>query len=141
MSKDENRWYYWIMGVILLLIAGLSTYMVVGNLTSWATASGQVMDVVERTVTDEGTGEAQTLLFPVVVFTTHEGKKQVVELDQGEVESSYAMGDEITVHYDLRDPQIAGLENGGELPLLWMLSAGCASVGLVYVGFQIKKPD
>ena len=62
-------------------------------------------------------------------------QKQVVELDQGEVESSYEMGDEITVYYDRRDPQIASLQGGGgELPILWMLSAGIALVGLVVVG-------
>ena len=123
----------------MLLIVGFSTYMIARNLTSQASAPGQVMDVVERTVTDDGMGEAQTLLFPVVVFTTEAGKKQVVELDQGEVEASYEMGDEITVYYDRRDPQIASLQSGGgDLPLLWMLSAGIALVGLVFVGLQLK---
>jgi hypothetical protein len=139
MKKNADRGFYWLVGAILLLIAGFATYMIARDLTSQASVPGQVMDVVERTVTDEGTGEAQTLLFPVIVFTTQAGTKQVVELDQGEVESSYEMGDEITVYYDRRDPQIASLQGvGGDLPILWMLSAGIALVGLVFVGLQLK---
>jgi len=139
MKKNADRGFYWLVGAILLLIAGFSIYMIANDLTSQASAPGQVMDVVERTVTDEATGEAQTLLFPVVVFTTQAGSKQVMELEQGEVEASHAMGDEITVYYDKRDPQIASLEaSRGGLPVLWMLSAGVALVGLVIAGLQLK---
>ena len=141
MKKNADRGFYGLVGAILLLIAGFSTYMIARNLTSQVSVPGQIMDVVERSVTEESTGQAQTLLFPVVIFTTEAGKKQVVELDQGEAVSSYEMGDEITVYYDRRDPQIASLQGGGgELPILWMLSAGIALVGLVVVGMQFKQP-
>ena len=130
------------IGVLCLVIAGISAVGAVRQLGREVEAPGEVVDVVLRRTRDSETNQLQEYYYPVVTFPAADGAQQEVQLDEGSWPAAYGVGDKVTVLYDSGQPSQVRIKSGASTLLLWLLPLITGVVGFVFtaVGVVVGWP-
>jgi len=107
-SKTMENTILWIfsgVAVIMLLVAGISSFFNIQKLSKEQSADGVVVDVVKRReYVNEQDRVYNDYYFPVVQFTAADGKTRQVQMSEGSSSQEYEKGNQVTVLYDSEHP-------------------------------------
>ncbi len=127
-------WVFTGVAMIMLLIAGISSFNAVAKINGEASASGRVVDVIERkqyvNVQDRIVEE---YYYPVVEYVSSDGKRHIVQLSEGSNPASYAVGDEVTVLYAPEHPLDARIKSFESSALMWVLPGITGILGVAFL--------
>jgi hypothetical protein len=137
-SKTMENTILWIFGgvaVLMLLIAGISSFFNVQKLSKEQSADGVVVDVVKRReYINEQDRVYNDYYFPVVQFTASDGKTRQVQMSEGSSSQEYERGNQVTVLYDSERPLDARIKSVGSSMLMWILPGITGILGIVFGG-------
>ncbi|MBK7320797.1 DUF3592 domain-containing protein [Candidatus Villigracilis affinis] len=130
------------VAVLMLLIAGISSYFAIQKISKEESAPGRIADVVVRKeYINEQDRITRDFYYPVIEFTASDGKKRTVQISEGSDSPYYEKGDEITVLYDPEHPLDARIQSAGSNALMWILPAITGILGIAFTGavLVVKK--
>lgn len=137
-SKTMENTILWIfsgVAVIMLLVAGISSFFNVQKLSKEQSADGVVVDVVKRReYVNEQDRVYNDYYFPVVQFTASDGKTRQVQMSEGSSSQEYEKGNEVTVLYDPGHPLDARVKSAGSSMLMWILPGITGILGVCFGG-------
>ena len=123
------------VAVIMLLVAGISSYGNIRKLSREDSADGVVVDVIKRReYINEQDRVYDDYYFPVIQFTASDGKSRQVELSEGSSSQIYERGTKVTVLYDSEHPLNARIKSTGSSMLMWVLPGITSILGIVFGG-------
>lgn len=123
------------VAVIMLLVAGISSYGNIRKLSREDSADGVVVDVIKRReYVNEQDRVYDDYYFPVIQFTASDGKSRQVELSEGSSSQIYERGTKVTVLYDSEHPLTARIKSTGSSMLMWVLPGITSILGIVFGG-------
>lgn len=127
------------VAALMLLIAVIASANNILKINREESALGVVVDMTMRLQYDEEDrdrviGEAY---FPIVEFTTKDGKRRRVQLNEGSFPAAYEVGDEVTVLYEPEQPTDARIKSGGSTALMWILPGITGILGIAFLGAVI----
>lgn len=133
---------FFIIAVLMLLVAAVSSFTVIDQVNREMTAPGSVVDTVEH----QESGDNSVFSYPVVAFTDRDGKDHTVQVSEGSSPPEWAVGDAVTVRYDPANPEGARIESWTSDLLLWLLPGITGIVGIgfllaVLLVFMIMRPE
>jgi hypothetical protein len=123
----------------MLVIAAISSYTNLKNLSREQSAPGHVVDLVVRqsqvNSSESGTPAVyQDFYYPVVEFELPDGTRKTVQLAEGSWPPSYEKGEAVTVLYDPQRPLNARIQSASSTVLMWILPGITGILGLVFLG-------
>ena len=130
------------VAVLMLLIAGISSYFAIQKISKEESAPGRIADVVVRKeYINEQDRITRDFYYPVIEFTASDGKKRTVQISEGSDSPYYEKGDEITVLYNPEHPLDARIKSTGSNALIWILPAITGILGIAFTGavLVVKK--
>lgn len=130
------------VAILMLLIAGISSYFAIQKISKEESAPGRIADVVVRKeYINEQDRITRDFYYPVIEFTASDGKKRTVQISEGSDSPYYEKGDEITVLYDPEHPLDARIQSAGSNALMWILPAITGILGIAFTGavLVVKK--
>ncbi len=135
---------FFLVAAILLVVTVLSGLQAARRMGKEVAASGQVVDLVERTSTTyTKKGEKQTQIYahPVVKFALASGQPQQFELQEGTWPPAYHVGEAVTILYEPQHPEDARIKNSLGAFSLWLSPLITCVVGLIFgaVGLVILR--
>jgi hypothetical protein len=137
-SKKMESVILWIfsgVAVIMLLIAGISSFFNLQKLSKEQSADGVVVEVVKRReYVNEQDRVYNDYYFPVVQFTPSDGKTRQVQMSEGSSSQEYEKGNQVTVMYDSEHPLDARIKSAGSSMLMWILPGITGILGIVFGG-------
>jgi hypothetical protein len=122
------------VAVLMLLIAVISSYRAVVRINKEESASGRVVEIIERQYVNEEDRVVQDYYFPVVEYVSADGRPHTVHLTEGSSAPSHEVGDEVTVLYDPEHPLDARIKSFGSSALMWILPGITGILGLGFLG-------
>jgi hypothetical protein len=122
------------IGVLALAWGAIDLVRTVHFVKNAEHATGTVVDV-SREIDDEG----DEFFYPVVRFTTAEGKEFEFKSDSGSNPASHSTGDEVDVLYDPDDPDDAQLSGFFDLWLFTIVPFAIGTGFLGVAGFQLRR--
>jgi hypothetical protein len=126
------------IAVLMLLIAGLSSTNAVLKMNREESASGRVVEIIQRReYVNEQDRVVQDYYFPVVDFVSADGRRHSAQMTEGSSTPSQEVGDEVTVLYDPEHPLDARIKSAGSSLLLWVLPGITGILGLAFLGAVI----
>ncbi len=126
------------IAVILLGIAVFSAMQSARAAANETSASGRVVDQVERQTYDTESQRYQVYAHPVVAFSMTNGQPQRVELQEGYWPPTYHTGDTVTVLYDPARPEEAHIKSFLGAISRWLLSAITGGMGLIFLTIALS---
>ncbi len=136
----NSKWPLWVMGIFLLValialtMGVLTTIGAIRTIRSQLSTPGKVVELVVHPYRDPDTWRVTNYSYPIVEFTTLEGKPMSVELSEGSYPPSYVAGDEVTILYDAHNPERATIKSITNTALQWLAPVIGLFVGLVFLG-------
>ena len=130
------------VAILMLLIAGISSYFAIQKISKEESAPGRIADVVVRKeYINEQDRITRDFYYPVIEFTASDGKKRTVQISEGSDSPYYEKGDEITVLYNPEHPLDARIQSAGSNALMWILPAITGILGIAFTGtvLVVKK--
>jgi len=123
------------VAVLMLLIAAISSFSAVSKMSKEESASGRVVEIIERReYVNEQDRIVQDYYFPVVEFVAADGRSHTVHMTEGSSAPSHEVGDEVTVRYNPEHPLDARIKSFGSDALMWILPCITGILGLGFVG-------
>ncbi len=123
------------IAVLMLLIAGISSLSVISKLSKEASALGRVVDMVQqREYVNQQDHVVQDYYYPVVEFTSADGRQHSAQMTEGSSAPSYEVGDEVTVRYNPEHPLEARIESFGSNAMRWILPGITGLLGVCFLG-------
>ncbi|MBI5951330.1 MAG: DUF3592 domain-containing protein [Chloroflexi bacterium] len=137
-SKTMENTVLWIfsgVAVLMLLIAGIASFVNLQKLSKEESADGVVVDVVKRReYVNEQDRVYNDYYFPVVQFTAADGKTRQVQMSEGSSSQEYEQGNQVTVMYDPERPLDARIKSAGSSMLMWILPGITGILGICFGG-------
>jgi len=122
------------IAVIMLLVAGIASFNNLRKIGREASAPGRVADMIaRREYVNEQDRVYQDYYYPVVEFTSSDGKNHKVQLSEGSSTPSYEVGDEVTVLYEPEHPLEARIKSFGSSALMWVLPGITGILGFAFL--------
>jgi hypothetical protein len=119
----------------MLLIAAISAYRAVIRMSKEESATGRVVEIIERReYVNEEDRVVQDYYFPVVEYISADGRPHTVHMTEGSSAPSHEVGDEVTVLYDPEHPLEARIQSFGSNALMWILPGITGLLGLGFLG-------
>ena len=140
-------WIFSGVAAIMLFVAGISTLGAVSKINKEVSATGNVIDMIERReYVNEQDRVVREYYYPVIEYISNDGKSHTVQLTEGSQTPSYEIGDEVTVLYDPEHPLDARIDSFGRSALMWVLPGitgvlGSAFLMAVLVVWKVMMPD
>lgn len=125
------------VAAIVLIVAGISTYGAIRQISKEESVPGRVVDMVVNSSRDSQTGEVTQFAYPVVEFTPVDQRPQRVQMGEGSSPPEYAVGDAVVVLYDPQKPRDARIKSISSDVLLWLLPGITFVLGAAFVGAAI----
>ena len=126
------------VAVLMLLIAGISSWSAVRKMSREARAPGRVVEIVQRReYINEQDRVVEEYYFAVVSFVSADGRSHSVQMTEGSSAPSHEVGDEVTVLYDPEHPLEARIQSMGSSLLMWILPGITGILGLAFLGAVI----
>ena len=136
-SAGRARWVLRVfvaIGVLALIWGAVDFARTVHFVRTAEHATGTVVDV-SREVDSDG----DESFYPIVRFTTADGKEFQFKSNSGSNPASHSTGDEVDVLYDPDDPDDAQLSGFFDLWLFTIVPFGLGTVFLAVAGFQLYR--
>ena len=137
-SKKVESLILWIfsgVAVLMLLIAGIASFINIQKLSREQSADGVVVDVVKRReYVNEQDRVYDDYYFPVVQFTAADGKTRQVQMSEGSTSQEYEQGNKVTVLYASERPLDARIKSVGSSMLMWILPGITGILGICFGG-------
>ncbi len=130
------------VSVIMLLVAGISSFLNIQKIAKEESADGRVVDVVKhREYIDQQDDVYNDYYFPVVRFTASDGKTREVQMSEGSSSQEYEAGNEVIVRYDPDHPLDARIKSAGSSALMWILPGITGILGICFGGavYMVRK--
>jgi len=129
------------VAVLLLMIAGFSTFTTLQKLGREKSAPGVVVEVVKQRHVDIETDNVSYYYYPVVEFKAEDGKRRTIQLNEGSNPPSHDTGDEVTILYEPENPNDARIKSIGSSALMWILPGITGVLGAAFLGavFVVQK--
>jgi Protein of unknown function (DUF3592) len=140
------------IALLLLSIAGISSFLGYRQLASELSAPGRVVELVLRQQVStvdraESTADGRSVLgpsdrkitvaqgyyYPVVEFKLPDGQLKTVQLEQGSWPAPYEKGDPVTVRYESGRPLKAHIQSTGNTVGHFILPMILAPLGLIFL--------
>jgi hypothetical protein len=119
-----------LVALIMGAVAALSTAGAGRAVTRQASAPGEVVDIVSRTG-----ASGQALYSPVVEFYLPDETLERVRLSEESLIPAYALGQQVTVLYDRRQPENARVKHGESAAVdVWILPIISGILAVAFVG-------
>ncbi len=119
---------------IMLLVAGTSAFNALAKISREESASGRVVDMIERRqYVNEQDRIVEEYYYPVVEYVSSDGKRHTVQLSEGSNPASYEVGDEVTVLYEPEHPMDARIKSFGSSALMWVLPGITGILGVAFL--------
>jgi hypothetical protein len=140
-------WIFSGVAAIMLFVAGISTLGAVSKINKEVSATGNVIDMIERReYVNEQDRVVREYYYPVIEYISNDGKSHTVQLTEGSQTPSYDIGDEVTVLHDPEHPLDARIDSFGSSALMWVLPGitgvlGSAFLVAVLVVWKVMMPD
>jgi hypothetical protein len=126
------------VAVLMLLIAAVSSYSAVSKMSREESAPGRIVDiVVQREYINQQDRIIRDYYYPVVDFTSSDGRHHSTRLTEGSQSQFYEIGNEVTVRYDPEHPLDARIKSFGSDALMWVLPGITGILGLGFLGAVI----
>ena len=125
------------VGVLMLVIALISTVSTIRVLAREASAPGQVVDMTLRQSRDSETQVITEFYYPVVEFNLPDGSHKRVQLSEGSWPPEYELGQPVTILYDPGHPLDARIKSFSSTMLKWILPGITGIVGAVFLGVTL----
>jgi hypothetical protein len=123
------------VAVLMLLIAAISSFSVLSRMSREESASGRVVEIIERReYVNEEDRVVQDYYYPVVEYVSADGRPHTVHMTEGSSVPSHEVGDEVTVLYDPDHPLDARIKSFGSNALMWILPGITGILGLGFLG-------
>jgi hypothetical protein len=123
------------VAVLMLLIAAISSYRAVARMSSEESATGRVVEIIERReYLNEQDRIVQDYYYPVVEYASADGRPHTVHMTEGSSVPSHEVGDKVTVLYDPEHPLDARIKSFSSDALMWILPGITAILGLGFLG-------
>ena len=127
-------WIFTGVAVLMLLIAGISSFSAISKISREASAPGLVVDMTERReYVNEQDRVIREYYYPVIEYVSNDGKRHTVQLSEGSQTPSYEIGDEVTVLYDPEHPLDARIDSFGSSALMWVLPGITGVLGIAFL--------
>jgi hypothetical protein len=125
------------VGVLMLVIAFISTVSTIRALAREASAPGQVVDMTMRQSRDSETQVISEYYYPVVEFSLPDGTPKRVQLSEGSWPPEYEIGQPVTILYDPGKPLDARIRSASSTVLKWILPGITGIVGVAFLGITL----
>ena len=126
------------VAALMLMIALISSISAVSKIGREESAPGRVVDmVVQREYVNQQDRIVREYYYPVVVFTSSDGRRHSAQMTEGSQSPYYEVGDEVTVRYDPEHPLDARIKSFGSNALMWVLPGITGVLGLGFLGAVI----
>ena len=143
MSKEVNQ----INGpkvenIILSIFTGIASFSNILKINREESAPGRVVEIVSRReYVNEQDRIIEEYYYPVVEYTSKDGKYHKVQLKEGSSSPSYEVGDEVVVLYEPDHPLDARIKSVGSSALMWILPGITGILGIAFLGavFVVRK--
>jgi hypothetical protein len=123
------------VAVLMLLIAAISSYRAVARMSREESATGRVVEIIERReYLNEQDRIVQDYYYPVVEYASADGRPHTVHMTEGSSFPSHEVGDKVTVLYDPEHPLDARIKSFSSDALMWILPGITAILGLGFLG-------
>jgi len=123
------------IAVLMLLIAGISSYSAIQKIAKEESVPGTVVDVIkQREYINEQDRVVRDFYYPVIEYVSKDGKRHSLQLSEGSDSPSYEKGDAVTVLYDPDHPLEARIRSFGSSALLWVLPGITGILGICFLG-------
>lgn len=127
-------WFFSGISMLMLLVAGISSYSALSKLNRELESPGRVVDMIERRqYVNEQDRIVEEFYYPVIDYVSSDGKRHVVQLSEGSNPASYEIGDEVTVLYEPEDPLDARIKSFESSALMWVLPAITGILGIAFL--------
>jgi hypothetical protein len=126
------------VAVLMLLIAFASSANAILNMNKEESASGRVVEIIERReYVNEQDRVVQDYYYAVVEYISKDGRRHTVHMTEGSSAPSHEVGDEVTVLYNPEHPLEARIKSFGSYALMWVLPGITGILGLGFLGAVI----
>lgn len=123
------------VAVLMLLIAFVSSASAILKMIREESAPGRVVEIIQRReYVDQQDRVVQDYYYPVVEFTSEDGRFHTVHMTEGSSTPSQEVGDEVTVLYNPDRPLEARIQSFGSSALMWVLPGITGILGLAFLG-------
>lgn len=127
-------WFFSGISMLMLLVAGISSYSALSKLNRELESPGRVVDMIERRqYVNEQDRIVEEFYYPVIDYVSSDGKRHVVQLSEGSNPASYEIGDEVTVLYEPEYPLDARIKSFESSALMWVLPAITGILGIAFL--------
>ena len=136
-KKMENviLWIFSGVAVLMLLIAGISSFFNLQNLSKEQSADGVVVEVVKRReYVNEQDRVYNDYYYPVVQFAASDGKTRQVQMSEGSSAQEYEKGNQVIVLYNSEHPLDARIKSASSSALMWILPGITGILGIIFGG-------
>lgn len=122
------------VAVLMFLIAAISSVNVIRRTSREVSAPGRVVEIVmRREYINQQDRIVQEYYFPVIEFTSSDGREHSIQSTEGSSPPSYAVGDQVIVLYDPQNPAEVRIKSFGSSALNWLLPAITGVIGLGFL--------
>ena len=123
------------VAVLMLLIAGISSFFILQKINREQSADGTVTDIIEmRKYVNEEDRVVENYYYPVVRFTPSDGRVREIQLTEGSNPPAHEIGERVTILYEPEHPLDARIKSTGGTISMWLLPAITGFLGLVFGG-------
>jgi hypothetical protein len=123
------------VAVLMLLIAFVSSVNAILKINREERAPGLVVEIIERReYVNEQDRVVQDYYFPVVEYTSADGRHHTVHMTEGSAAPQHEVGDEVTVLYNPERPLEARIKSFGSAALIWILPGITGVLGVAFLG-------
>jgi len=123
------------VAALMLMIAAISAFSAFSKMSREESAPGRVVDmVVQRQYINEQDRIIRDYYYPVVQFTSGDGRRHSAQTTVGSESPSQEVGDDVTVRYDPEHPLDARINSFGSNALMWILPGITGVLGLGFLG-------
>lgn len=123
------------VAILMLLIAGIASFNNILKINREESAPGRVTDMImERSYVNEQDRIVEEYYYPVVQYTSNDGKRHSVKMSEGSSSPSHEVGDEVIVLYEPEHPLDARIKSFGSSALMWILPGITGILGIAFLG-------
>ena len=126
------------VAALMLFIAAVASISNILKLGREESASGLIVDVVERRqYVNEQDRVVEEYYYPVVEFVASDGRRRTIPMNEGSSSPQYEVGEEVTVLYEPEHPLGARIKSVGSSALMWILPGITGILGVAFLGAVI----
>ncbi|HLO16531.1 MAG TPA: DUF3592 domain-containing protein [Anaerolineales bacterium] len=123
------------VAALMLMIALISSAGAVLKIDKEESAPGRVVEIKQqREYVNQEDHIVRDIYYPVVEFTSRDGRSHSAQMTEGSQSPYYEVGDEVTVQYNPDHPLDARIKSFGSVAMMFILPGITGILGLAFLG-------